>query len=92
MRTAVPEVLMEVGEKVACMPAGIPLTVRPTIPVNPLRAATATLKLAPCPAATLCEPGVAEMEKSGFVDVLETTTAKLVLWLRLPLAAYSVKL
>ncbi len=92
MRTDVPEVAIEVGDKAACMPEGSPLTVSPTVPVNPLSAATLTLKLVPWPAATLCEPGVAEREKSGFVDVFDTTTAKLVLWLRLPLAAYSIRL
>ena len=92
LSTDVPEVLIDVGEKLACIPEGSPLTVRPTVPVNELRAATLTLKLVPCPAATLRDPGVAEREKSGLVDVFETTTAKFVLWLRLPLAAYSVRL
>ena len=50
-RVAVPEVLMDAGLKVACMPEGKPLAVRDTVPVNPFRAATLTLKLVLWPAA-----------------------------------------
>ena len=51
LRIAVPDVLMDAGEKVAAMPDGSPLAVSETVPVNPFSAATLTLKLVLWPAA-----------------------------------------
>jgi hypothetical protein len=59
----VPEI--DDGLQLASMPAGMPLSANPTVPVKPLSASTDTVKLALFPAVMVCELGVAEIEKSG---------------------------
>ena len=78
-RIAVPGVLIDAGTKLACIPEGSPLAVNDTVPVNPFRAATLTLKLVLCPMPIVCEAGVAEIEKSGLPLVLPTDRLKLAL-------------
>ncbi len=80
-----PDPVIEEGLQLASMPAGIPLSTRATVPLNPLVPETATVKLVLLPAVIVCEPGVAEMEKSGGGLFAETMTLTVVLWLRVPL-------
>ena len=51
------------GLNAASTPAGRPVTPRTTAPIT-AGGSTETVKLAPLPATTLCEPGEAESEKS----------------------------
>src|SRR5215467_8037412 len=59
-----PEPLTEVGLKPALAPEGRPLTLKPKAPVNPPDPVTVTEYEVPPPAVTVCDAGVAEMEKS----------------------------
>lgn len=59
-----PEPITEAGLKVAFAPAGNPLMVKLTFPLNPPDPVTVAVYDVPAPAVTVCEDGVAEMEKS----------------------------
>ena len=59
-----PEPVTEAGLKVAFAPAGRPLMVKATFPLNPPDPVTVAVYEAPAPAVTACEDGVAAMEKS----------------------------
>ena len=67
-----PEVVTEVGAKVAVAPVGRPVAPKVTTPVNPLRAATFTVKVATLPGFTDAVTGAAVIEKSGEVMVSVT--------------------
>jgi hypothetical protein len=64
-----PEVVTEVGAKVAVAPVGRPAAPRVTEPVKPLSAPTFTVKVAALPGFTDAVAGVAVSEKSGAVMV-----------------------
>ena len=64
-RVEEPEPVTEVGLKLAVAPAGKPLTLNATEPVNPPDAVTVAVYEVPAPAVTLCEAGVAAMVKFG---------------------------
>jgi len=69
---AVPEPVMLAGVMVALIPDGA-VTVRETIPENPLRAVAVMVEVPEAPGAIVRLEGVAEMEKSG-TPVPETVT------------------
>jgi len=78
-----------VGLKLAVTPAGKPLAVNPTLPVNPpVRVIVIVLvPLAPWPIVRL--PGLADNEKSAGATGL-TVSAMVAVWLRLPLVPVTV--
>jgi len=80
-----PEVVMEVGEKLAVTPEGSPDAPNPTVPVNPFSAPTVAVKVVDFPATTVCELGEADKLKSGFCVAAFTVTLTDVLCMRLPL-------
>src|SRR5262249_39702374 len=79
-----PIMLTEVGLKTPVAPDGKPPTFSATVPVKPLRLPMVTVLVAVLPAVTLCELGVAEMEKSF------TTRLTVVECTRLPLVPVMV--
>jgi len=82
-RVEVPEPVTDAGLKDALVREGKPLTLKLTVPLNPLIAEIVTVvEVVPgCP--TDSEVGEAEIEKSGgFVEV--TTSCTVVEWLKLP--------
>jgi hypothetical protein len=60
-----PDPVIELGLKVAVARDGSPLTLRPTVPVNPFSAPTVTAYMVLDPRVTVCEAGDAAMLKSG---------------------------
>jgi hypothetical protein len=60
-----PDPVTEVGLKLALAPVGRPLMLKATTPVNPPDAATVVVYEVPAPAVTVCDAGVAVIEKSG---------------------------
>lgn len=60
-----PEVLMERGVKPAVTADGSPLTLSPTMPVNPLTGETDTVKLPQLPSTIIVLVGLVERVKSG---------------------------
>src|SRR5581483_1561307 len=78
--------LTAVGLKVPFAPAGNPLTLKLTVPLNPLEGVTVAVKLVLLPATTDCEAGVAERVKPGTAVAGESST-RLNCWLAPPLAA-----
>jgi hypothetical protein len=64
-RVEEPEPVTEVGLKLALAPAGKPLTLKFTTPVKPPDAVTVAVYEVPAPAVTVCDAGVAAMEKFG---------------------------
>ena len=67
--------VVEVGLKLAVTPAGKPLALRATLPVNPPEGVTVTVLLPLPPCATDTVAGLADKEKSG---VCTTVTFKLI--------------
>ena len=65
----VPKPVTEVGEKDAVTPAGMPLAVKFTTPLNPSNALAPIVEPPEPPAATLTVAGDAESVKSGTVTV-----------------------
>lgn len=65
-RAAVPDVVIDAGEKVACIPSSCPLTVRATVPVKPLSAAMLTENAVFPPCTTERDAGVTVSAKLGF--------------------------
>ena len=80
-----PEVLMDAGLKLAVARLGSPLTLRLTVPENPGFAAMVTMYRVLEPRRTLALDGVTEMVKSP-----ETTSATLVVWVKVPLVAVTI--
>ena len=70
----VPEPVTDVGLKLALDREGNPLTLKLTTPLNPPEPVTVTMEVACDPRVTVCELGVAEIEKLEF----ETTRATVV--------------
>jgi hypothetical protein len=83
-RVELPEVVTDVGLKLPVAPVGNPLTLKFTVPVKPAIALTVVVYVVPFPAVTVCEPGVAEMLKSG-VGTAFTTSVTVVECVKLPL-------
>jgi hypothetical protein len=63
-----PDPFTVLGLNPAVTPAGNPLILRPTIPLNPPSDPTFTVYVVPPPGATLCVEGVAETLKSEGID------------------------
>jgi hypothetical protein len=70
-----PEPVSEVGLNPAVAPVGNPLTLNPTVPVNPFNAPTFTVYVVPPPTVIVCEDGVAETVKSGAPVTFKVTVA-----------------
>ncbi len=66
-----PELTIEVGTRLAVMPAGVD-AVRATVPLYPLSAATVMVEVPEVPARRLSEEGEAETEKSGAATLTVT--------------------
>ena len=64
VRTEDPEPVTDGGEKELPVPAGRPLTLNVTLPINPFIAATVTAKVMVEPRCTVRIPGQAPIEKS----------------------------
>ena len=64
--------------------AGQPVTVRPTEPLNPLRAVTVTVVFPDVPCATLNDDGLTAIEKFGGMQVANLKEPNAVCQLRLP--------
>jgi hypothetical protein len=90
LNLAVPEELIEAGLKEAEVPAGNPLAVRDSVPVNPSRAAMFTVKFVLCPMANVCVFGVVEIEKSAVLVVLVIARLNVVLCTSVPLVPVRV--
>jgi hypothetical protein len=86
-----PEPVTEVGLKLALAPAGSPLVLNVTVPLNPLTDPTVAAYVVLLPCTTVREDGVAARVKSG-VAVGFTVSDTLVEWVVLPLVAAIVKL
>jgi ABC-type enterobactin transport system permease subunit len=71
-----PEVVTEDGLNVPVAPLGNPLTLNPTVPVNPPEGVTVTVYVVLFPRLTVLELGEAEIEKSG----VATTRVALTVW------------
>ena len=69
MSVDVPDVDNDVGLKDAVVPLGRPLTLRPTVPLNPAFIVNVVLYVVGLPAETVCDDGEADIEKSGTVIV-----------------------
>ena len=86
LRVEVPETLKEAGLNVAAAPAGRPVTLNTTVPPKPLLVVTPTVKLVPTLAVTLCDGGVAAIEKSL------TLSVTVAVWTMAPLVAETVRM
>jgi hypothetical protein len=64
-----PEVVTEVGLNVAVAPAGRPVTLNATFPVNPFTGATVAVYVVPAPGRIVRDAGVAVSVKSETVIV-----------------------
>jgi hypothetical protein len=84
-----PEPVTDVGLNTALAPAGKPLTVKPTLPVNPPDPVTVVVYEVLPPAVTVAEAGVAEMEKSPTTGAFTTNETDEV-WLSAPLVPVMV--
>src|SRR6185369_3266577 len=76
------------GLKPALTPEGSPLTLNPTVPVNPFTAVTVAVYGALPPAATDTLDGVTANEKSAAAVTVRLVFA---VWVRLPLVALTVR-
>jgi hypothetical protein len=85
-----PEPLTEVGLKLAVNPAGRPLTVKVTVPVNPPEGVTVTVYVAEPGSLIVREPGVADKLKSPLPTAL-TTNVTVAEWVRVPLVPVIVR-
>src|SRR5579875_548185 len=66
---ALPPALTDVGLNVPVAPAGSPLTLSPTVPVNPFTAPVFTVYVVLLPAFTVCALGVPDKLKSGLGEL-----------------------
>ena len=71
-----PEPVTDVGLKLALAPAGNPLALKLTTPLNPPEPATVAVYEVPLPAVTVWEAGVAEMEKSPTTGAFTTSVTE----------------
>ena len=60
-----PDVPIVEGLQVASIPAGIPLSAKAIVPVNPFKVPTFAVNVVLLPAVTVCELGDADNAKSG---------------------------
>jgi hypothetical protein len=67
-----PEVETDAGLKLAVAPVGKPLRLRFTVSVKPFSAPMVVVYVVLLPGAVICEPGVAEMLKSGLATTRVT--------------------
>jgi hypothetical protein len=65
--------VIDVGLNVPVAPLGNPLTLRDTVPVNPFNGEMLAVYVVPVPAVTVCELGVAEIEKSAALLAFTTS-------------------
>src|SRR6266404_3247515 len=89
VKVELPDPATEVGLKVAVTRAGNPLTLRLTVPVNPLTAPIVTVYLPVAPRATVRLAGETEIVKSGLGPC--TTRVTVVEWDNVPLVPVMVK-
>ena len=73
-----PEPVTDVGLKLALAPAGNPLALRFTTPVNPPDPVTVAVYEVPLPAVTVWEAGVAAIEKSPTTGAFTTSVTEAV--------------
>jgi hypothetical protein len=88
-RVALPEPLIEPGEKLVLAPLGRPLTLRFTASVKPPVEDTVIVKDLLCPAFKLADVGEIESEKSWLATAC-TARVTVVLWINVPLTPESV--
>ena len=69
-----PVVVIDPGEQAASIPAGIPLSTRATVPVNPFVGVTVTATLVLSAVTTVCDEGSTASTKSGGVTVTVSAT------------------
>jgi hypothetical protein len=86
---AEPGAFTELELNVAVTPAGAPLTLSATAPLNPFTTPTLTVELPLLPAFTVSEVGLADTVKSGCCTGF-TCSVTLALWVRLPLVPVTV--
>ena len=88
VRVEEPEVLTEAGLNVAVAPAGRPLALKVTVPLNEPTAATVAVYVVLFPCVTACDAGVAVSVKSGVTGTQEENLneASRVFQLKLPVA------
>ena len=84
-----PAVVTDDGLKLELAPVGNPLALKVTVPVKPLIGETVTVYVVLSPRLTVCEEGVAEIEKSG--AVAWTTSVAVEVRVRVPLVPVIVK-
>src|SRR5882762_7102322 len=70
-----PDVVTDVGLKLADAPLGNPLALNVTVPVNPPDGVTVAVYVVLAPWTTVCEAGVAETEKSAVGGALQARIA-----------------
>jgi hypothetical protein len=85
-----PEVEIELGEKLPPTPAGNPETPSSTEPVKPFCAVTLAVKVVDFPAVTDCDEGAAVIVKSPFNVTAFTFTLTVVLCVSVPLVPVMV--
>jgi hypothetical protein len=81
----VPDPVTVAGEKLAVAPAGSPLALSVTTPLNPFSAPMLVVKVVAFPTTTVCELGVAVRLKFGGGWVAATVKLTLAVWVKLPL-------
>src|ERR1019366_4457064 len=81
----VPEPVTVAGEELAVAPAGSPLALSVTTPLNPFSAPMLVVKVVAFPTTTVCELGVAVRLKFGGGWVAATVKLTLAVWVKLPL-------
>jgi hypothetical protein len=90
VRVELPVPVTVAGEKLAVAPAGNPLALSVTTPVNPFTAPTLAVYVAVFPSTTVSVLGVAISVKFGGGGVASTASVTLVVWVRLPLVPVMV--
>lgn len=86
VRIEVPDVAIDVAEKDAVTPEGMPLAARFTVPLNPGKPPTVIVEMMELPATMLTDVGDAEIVKSGTLTVRFTVAV----CTRLPLVPRTV--
>ena len=87
-----PDPVTVAGEKLAVAPAGSPLALSVTTPLNPFSAPMLVVKVVAFPTTTVCELGVAVRLKffGGGLEVAATVKLTLAVWIKLPLVPVMV--
>jgi hypothetical protein len=84
VRVELPEPpVIDEGTKLALAPVGNPLTLRLTVSVKPPLGVIVAVYEVPLPAWTVCEAGVAVMEKSPTIGAVTTSETEAV-WVNVP--------